>query len=104
MIRYAVAALLALASASACADIRCCTTPVRNADGTIHRSAATLRAFTVAYPKPAGEWVRDHVIPLACGGSDTVENLQWLPVAAWRDKSKWERKVYGGRGMSAGCP
>jgi len=36
----------------------------------------------------------DHVIPLACGGGDAIQNLQWLPTAAWREKSKWERKIY----------
>jgi len=36
----------------------------------------------------------DHVIPLACGGGDVVINLQWLPTALWREKSKWERKIY----------
>lgn len=34
----------------------------------------------------------DHKRPLACGGPDTPANMQWLSVADWFDKSKWERK------------
>jgi len=36
----------------------------------------------------------DHVIPLACGGGDAVINLQWLLTAMWREKAKWERRIY----------
>lgn len=43
---------------------------------------------------PCQGWIMDHVIPLACGGGDVVINLQWLPTALWREKSKWERKIY----------
>lgn len=91
-------------------ETRFCGPPARNAKGEIIRRADVLRAFVRKHPcpEPVGTacpgWRRDHVIPLACGGCDAVANLQWMPVAAWADKSKWERKIYGGHGMSAGCP
>lgn len=86
-------------------DIRFCGAPERYADGSIIRSYTVLKEFERLYPKPQDgqRWYRDHVIPLACGGCDSVANLQWLPEPAWRDKSKWERKVYGGNGISEGC-
>jgi len=34
----------------------------------------------------------DHINPLACGGPDTPNNMQWLTIYDWKDKSKWERK------------
>lgn len=87
-------------------DARFCGVPERDADGTIKRSSTVLRDFEREWTKPQDgrRWYRDHVIPLACGGCDSVANLQWLHEQAWRDKSKWERKIYGGRGMSEGCP
>lgn len=86
-------------------DARFCGPPVRDANGAIVRSSTVLRAFERLHPKPIeGRWYRDHVIPLACGGCDSVANLQWLPEPAWRDKSTWERRVYGGRQISPGCP
>lgn len=105
------AMLLAIALAasfpvSAQEDPRFCGAPERNEDGTIKRSSTVLREFERLHPKPQDgrRWYRDHVIPLACGGCDSVANLQWLHEQAWRDKSKWERTVYGGRGISPGCP
>jgi hypothetical protein len=35
--------------------------------------------------------VKDHVVPFACGGPDSVANLQWQTTAAARDKDRWER-------------
>jgi len=94
------------ATALAVDDPRFCGPPAREADGTIARDKGVLRVFEKRHPKPSieGRWYRDHVIPLACGGCDSLINLQWLPEAQWRDKSKWERIVYGGRGISPGCP
>jgi len=91
---------------------RCCFTPYRDLDGTIHRSTTVLTYFKKAHPCPATSlstgacpgWIMDHVVPLACGGIDAVENLQWLPTDMWKMKSLWERKIYGGHNISAGCP
>jgi hypothetical protein len=45
----------------------------------------------------AGEWrapgyVKDHIVPLACGGLDAVSNLQWQTIREARAKDKWEAK------------
>ena len=44
-------------------------------------------------------WAKNHTIPLACGGADSVSNLQWLPVvikSGWQDWQidRFERKIY----------
>lgn len=105
--------LVAPAIAGPLDEARLCGAPARDAKGEILRRADVLRAFKQAHPCPAPDparpnacpgWVMDHVIPLACGGCDAVSNLQWLPTPVWREKSLFERKVYGGHGVSAGCP
>lgn len=115
MRRCALVAALVLvvyeAGAGALDETRCCITPARTASGEIARRAAVISEFRKMWSCPSTGlktgacpgWYIDHVIPLACGGIDAVFNLQWLPEAVWRDKSKWERKIYGGRGMSTRC-
>lgn len=103
---------LALAISSLPTDTKFCGVPKRDPDGSTARSAAVLADFKKQHPCPANQktsgpcpgWNMDHVIPLACGGCDAVGNLQWLPTDMWHAKSLWERKVYGGHGMSKGCP
>lgn len=81
--------------------------PVRNADGSIHRSAAAVAAFRKDHPCPSTgqttgacpKWAIDHVVPLDCGGVDDERNMQWLPLtikacAGTQCKDRWERKVY----------
>ena len=87
-------------------ETRLCGPPARHARGKIIRRANVLHEFERLYPRPQDgrRWYKDHVLPLACGGCDAVWNLQWLPEAQWREKSTWERRVYGGRGISTGCP
>jgi hypothetical protein len=49
-----------------------------------HRSASVKREFQLTHPCPATGptsgacpgYVKDHVLPLACGGPDAVSNLQ----------------------------
>jgi hypothetical protein len=36
---------------------------------------------------------KDHIVPLACGGPDTVSNLQWQTIRDARAKDTWERKA-----------
>jgi hypothetical protein len=38
--------------------------------------------------------VIDHVVPLACGGADAADNMQWQTVAAAHAKDRWERDCY----------
>lgn len=65
-----------------------------------HRSRSVLRDFQRTHPCPATGlatgacpgYVKDHIIPLACGGPDAVANLQWQTVADGKAKDRWERK------------
>ncbi len=88
-------------------ETRCCIEPVLNKDGTNKRRADVLVAFKKFHPCPATglstgscpNWQLDHVIPLECGGEDSVSNLQWLPLpiktaAGKYPKDRFERKIY----------
>ncbi len=104
----AAAVLLAAAAcASPLAETRYCGAPARDAAGDIVRDARVARAFRKAHPCPSTGrttgacpgWSIDHVIPLACGGCDSVANMQWLPneikrAAGELPKDRWERRVY----------
>lgn len=59
------------------------------------RRTATRMAFMrqTGYPKGRPGYVVDHIIPLACGGADSVKNMQWQTRAAAKEKDKWERKL-----------
>lgn len=108
MTRLVLALILLLASLPALADdARYCGPAPRDADGTILRSREVLRDFQRIYPCPvngqsAGAcpgWFKDHIVPLVCGGCDSVENLQWLPgeiktCAGTVCKDRFERRVY----------
>ena len=110
LIALYIAALAAMVIASTpafAADPRYCVPIVRDADGSIHRSAKVLGAFRREHPCPSTGlttgtctgWSIDHVIPLASCGCDAVGNLQWLPnsiksCAGTECKDRWERKVY----------
>jgi hypothetical protein len=98
-------------------DIRMGSTVERAANGTTKRSRAVIIAFRKLYACPStGKrtgacpgWAIDHPIPLDCGGRDIVANMQWLPdqiksAPGPFNKDHFERRVYGGRGISAGCP
>lgn len=99
--------LLFVAGVAYGVDGRYCGPPVRDDKGRIARSASEVRKFKLEHPCPATGlstgpcpgWAVDHVIPLACGGCDSVENMQWLPqliksCAGELCKDRWERKVY----------
>lgn len=98
-------------------DYRVSEIVLRDSDGSTERSKAVIRRFKQLYACPSTKknsgncpgWAIDHVIPLACGGKDAVYNMQWLPnsikSASGSDrKDRFERKVYGGRNISKGCP
>lgn len=88
------------------ADIRYCGSPLRDESGRIKRSTFVINEFKRVHPCPSTGlqsgscpgWAIDHVIPLACGGCDAIENMQWLPYSIKRGhelaKDKWERKIY----------
>lgn len=102
-----VAAVLLSTAPAEAADPRYCGPPERYESGRIKRSAAVLLEFKRLYPcdstglkaGPCPGWQIDHVIPLVCGGCDTVDNLQWLPLsiktcAGEVCKDRWERRIY----------
>ena len=106
--KHIIAIILLLASVATWAqDARYCGPPERDALGTIVRSRQVLRDFQSIYPCPATGlargacpgWYKDHIVPLVCGGCDSVENLQWLPgeiktCAGSKCKDRFERRVY----------
>ena len=105
--RHILGLILILSVGVAQADVRVCGIPARYEDGKIARDPRVLRDFQKLYPCPStGKtsgacpgWAKDHIIPLASCGCDSVENLQWLPhtiksCAGSKCKDRWERKVY----------
>ncbi len=93
-------------------DPRFCGFVPRDADGRIKRSKAAIMAFRRQWPCPAtGKktgacpgWALNHSVPLDCGGCDVSQNLEWMRNDVKRVHDTYERKVYGGHGMSPGCP
>ena len=78
----------------------------RDLQGRIIRSSKPVYAFRLAHPCPVTfkttgacpGWSIDHVIPLASGGCDILENMQWLPneiksCAGKFCKDRWERII-----------
>lgn len=71
--------------------------------GRHHRSARSQevrRQFQALHPCPStGKttgpcpgYIRDHIKPLACGGADSPDNMQWQTVSEAKEKDKTERK------------
>ena len=66
-----------------------------------YRSREVTREFQREHPYPStGKtsgacpgYRKDHIKALACGGPDTVANLQWQTVANAKAKDRWERKA-----------
>jgi hypothetical protein len=106
---YAIVAGVMVSVEVLAADARFCGVVYRNA--TTHeiiRSAAVKAAFKREHPCPSTGltsgacpgWSVDHVLPLANGFCDSVENLQWLPNVLKSGtgiypKDRWERKING---------
>lgn len=93
------------------------STPPRDAKGVIKRDAKVIREYRKLYPCPSTGlytgacpgWSLDHPKPISCGGVDAVWNMTWMDnriktCSADFCKDRYERKIYGGRGMSEGCP
>ena len=65
----------------------------------IHRSSDAKRSFQASTPCPANGktsggckgYLIDHKTPLACGGADAPENMQWQTAAEAKLKDKTER-------------
>ena len=65
-----------------------------------HRSYKSKKVFKLETPCPATGrtkgscpgYINDHIDPLACGGGDSPENMQWQTKADAKAKDGWERK------------
>jgi hypothetical protein len=70
------------------------------ASAKIYRSLEVKHEFQREHPcpstgRPTGPcpgYVKDHIVPLACGGPDSATNLQWQTIAAAKAKDRWETK------------
>ena len=77
-----------------------CLAPPVSASAREQRSASVKREFQLTHPCPATGltsgacpgWVKDHIVPLACGGPDAPSNMQWQTTREARAKDKWEAK------------
>lgn len=98
-------------------DYRYAGVVVRDANGEIKRSTRVINAFkrkwacpaTGLHTGPCPGWSINHSIPLSCGGKDVVSNMDWMPdeaksCASDYCRDRYERRIYGGNGMSPGCP
>lgn len=98
-------------------DYRYAGVVVRDANGNTARSTKVINAFkkqwacpsTGKHTGPCPGWAINHTIPLACGGRDIVSNMDWMPDEAKSCADDWcrdryERRIYGGHGLSKGCP
>ena len=80
-----------------------CASCQRDENGRIHRSSTARAEFKWEHPCPGTGssvgacpgYVIDHIRPLACGGADTPENMQWQTVAEAKAKDAWELKECG---------
>ena len=71
-----------------------------NASAEYHRSQKAKAMFKFTHPCPANGrtkgscrgYIIDHIKPLACGGGDSSENMQWQTKAEAKAKDKLERK------------
>ena len=65
-----------------------------------YRSASAKRAFQLTHPCPVNGrtsgacpgYVKDHIIPFACGRPDVPSNMQWQTRADAKAKDRWETK------------
>lgn len=73
------------------------------ADARMKRSQSAIVEFKLSHTCPATGptkgpckgYVIDHLKPLACGGADAPNNMQWQTIAEGKAKDKWERKECG---------
>lgn len=74
-----------------------------SAEARQHRSYQAKVEFKQQHPCPANGatkgrcegFIIDHIIPLACGGADSPENMQWQTEEESKAKDKWERADCG---------
>lgn len=65
-----------------------------------HRNQKAKYIFKYTHPCPSTgrrkgscpAYIIDHIKPLACGGADSPENMQWQTKGEAEAKDKWEMK------------
>jgi hypothetical protein len=83
------------------ADCRYQGTPLRNADGSIHRDYKVVSAYRKLHPCPSTGlhvgacpgYSLNHNCPLACGCVDAVWNLSWMRNDVKKIVDSYERKI-----------
>ena len=88
-------------------ETRFCGPPSRDANGRIIRSSIVITAFKKIHPCPSTGlstgacpgWAVDHILPLKCGGCDSVSNMAYMPLVlksgpGTLPKDRWEIKIY----------
>jgi hypothetical protein len=92
---------MSLSRVSISAGLACCVAFAPSpAPAKTHRSLEVKHEFQRQHPcpstgRPTGAcpgYIKDHIVSLACGGPDSVANMQWQTVAAAKAKDKWERR------------
>jgi hypothetical protein len=81
-----------------CTTLAVCGVIPFSASASEHRSTVVKHEFQLTHPCPATGlatgacpgYVKDHIVPLACGGPDAVSNMQWQTTREAKDK--WETK------------
>lgn len=71
-----------------------------NASAEFHRSQKAKAIFKYSHPCPSTgrtkgscpDYIIDHIKPLACGGVDEANNMQWQTKEEAKAKDKWELK------------
>ena len=79
--------------------VLCVALPV-SASAKEPRSTLVKREFQLTHPCPSTGltsgacpgYVKDHIMPLVCGGPDAVSNMQWQVIRDAKAKDKWETK------------
>jgi hypothetical protein len=78
-----------------------CLAPPVSASVKQARSASVKHEFQLTHPCPANGrtrgacpgYIKDHIVPLACGGPDAPSNMQWQTKTDAKAKDKWETKA-----------
>ena len=101
---YSLAVLAAVAEplAEQYQESRYCGPPKRNSVGTIERDAKVPYYYRKVHRCPSTglftgacpNYALNHVIPLACGGCDTVNNLTWMRNDIKKQQDVIERRIY----------
>jgi hypothetical protein len=83
-----------------CATFALCIALPISASAKEPRSSLVKHEFQLAHPCPSTGrttgacpgWVKDHIVPLACGGPDGPSKMQWQTIRDAKAKDKWETR------------